>query len=57
MDTRPSLILNELLTNVFKYAFDGVAPGHVSVELEQTDRQVTRTVRDDVTTSIVAFDV
>ena len=41
------IILNELLTNVFKYAFEGRAEGHVRIELEKNEEQVTLTVQDD----------
>lgn len=41
------MILNELLTNVFKYAFNGNDEGHVSINLEKADTQVTLTVQDD----------
>jgi len=41
------IILNELLTNVFKYAFGGRADGHVRVELTKMDRRVSLTVQDN----------
>ncbi len=41
------IILNELLTNVFKYAFRGRDAGHVFIELQRRDTSVTLTVQDD----------
>lgn len=41
------IILNELLTNVFKYAFGDRAEGHVLIELGKNEEQVTLTVQDN----------
>ncbi|TVR91516.1 MAG: hypothetical protein EA428_05565 [Spirochaetaceae bacterium] len=41
------IIVNELLTNVFKYAFTGRDRGHISVELTKTETLVTLTISDD----------
>ncbi len=41
------IILNELLTNTFKYAFDDTGTGDVWVHLEQREQRVTLTVRDN----------
>lgn len=41
------LIVNELVTNAFKYAFEGERPGQVVVELSTADEGVSLTVTDD----------
>ncbi|TVR33321.1 MAG: PAS domain S-box protein [Spirochaetaceae bacterium] len=41
------IILNELLTNAFKYAFKGRDEGRVSIGLEKTEKRVTLSVWDD----------
>ncbi len=41
------LILNELLTNAFKYAFKGKTEGSVRIGLVQDNEQYTLTVEDD----------
>ncbi|HKK48568.1 MAG TPA: PAS domain S-box protein, partial [Alkalispirochaeta sp.] len=41
------IMVNELLTNVFKYAFAGRSGGEVFIDLENTDSQVTLTIKDD----------
>ncbi|TVR90543.1 MAG: PAS domain S-box protein, partial [Spirochaetaceae bacterium] len=41
------IIINELLTNTFKYAFTGRAGGHVVIELDKTEAHITLTVQDD----------
>ncbi|HKK49272.1 MAG TPA: histidine kinase dimerization/phosphoacceptor domain -containing protein [Alkalispirochaeta sp.] len=41
------IIVNELLTNVFKYAFGGRAEGHVRIGLDKDGKQVTLTVQDN----------
>ncbi len=41
------LILNELLTNAFKYAFPGDRPGNIWVDLRVHDDDVTLSVSDD----------
>ncbi len=41
------IIVNELLTNALKYAFEGRIGGLVSVELEKTGEEVVLTVEDD----------
>ncbi len=41
------IILNELLTNVFKYAFGGRAEGRVMITLEKRATQAVLTVQDD----------
>ena len=41
------LIVNELITNVFKYAFTSDVPGHIRVELSRDNSDVQVTVTDD----------
>lgn len=41
------LIVNELITNTFKYAFDGERPGHIRVELTRENGDIQVTVADD----------
>jgi two-component sensor histidine kinase len=42
------LIINELLTNAFKYAFPGNAPGEIRITLELEENQrCTLSVQDD----------
>ncbi len=41
------IILNELLTNAFKYAFDDTSDGWILIQLEKTESRVTLTVQDD----------
>ena len=41
------IIINELLTNVFKYSFPGKAHGHVVVELRKTETHATLTIHDN----------
>jgi PAS domain S-box-containing protein len=41
------IIINELLTNVFKYAFTGRDGGHVSIQLDATETRATLTITDD----------
>lgn len=41
------LIVNELITNVFKYAFDGDRPGHIRVDLTRENGDVQVAVTDD----------
>ncbi|MFW6253040.1 MAG: PAS domain S-box protein [bacterium] len=41
------IIINELLTNAFKYAFAGRSEGRILIELERTDSRATLAVRDD----------
>ncbi len=41
------IMLNELLTNVFKYAFTGRGSGHVSIQLEKNETRVILSVTDD----------
>ena len=41
------IIINELLTNAFKYAFQGRDKGHISIELDSLDNQVCLTIQDD----------
>ncbi len=41
------IILNELLTNVFKYAFGDSEDGLVSVSIEKDDNEVTLVIKDD----------
>jgi len=41
------IILNELLTNIFKYAFKGKDEGHISIDLNKTENQVSLTIKDN----------
>ncbi len=41
------IIMNELLTNAFKYAFKERAEGRVVIQLDKRENQVTLTVRDN----------
>jgi two-component sensor histidine kinase len=41
------LIVNELVTNAFKYAFPEGRAGTVEVDITRTDGQIAITVRDD----------
>ncbi|MBP8083947.1 MAG: PAS domain S-box protein [Spirochaetes bacterium] len=41
------IIINELLTNVFKYAFTGRDNGTVSVSIDKTENRVTLVVKDN----------
>lgn len=41
------IIVNELLTNVFKYAFGSRDEGRVLVKLEKADSRATLTMKDD----------
>ena len=41
------IIVNELLTNVFKHAFRARSAGRVAIDLEKRAARVTLTVRDD----------
>lgn len=41
------VIVNELITNAFKYAFEGDAPGHVHVELTRENGDLRLLVTDD----------
>ena len=41
------LIVNELVTNAFKYAFDDERPGHVRVELARSNEGLRLSVADD----------
>jgi two-component sensor histidine kinase len=41
------IIINELLTNVFKYAFKGKENGRVVIEIEKDEQRITLTIRDD----------
>lgn len=41
------IILNELLTNVFKYAFKDKNSGHIKISLEKFEKQVTLTIQDN----------
>ncbi len=41
------IILNELVTNAFKYAFDGRDDGSLSIAIDDSDATVAVTVRDD----------
>ncbi|GAB1456939.1 hypothetical protein MASR2M48_22470 [Spirochaetota bacterium] len=41
------IIINELLTNIMKYAFKEKEYGHISVSALRADRRVTLTVQDD----------
>lgn len=42
-----NLIINELLTNIMKYAFTGKEEGKISVELKNFDNMVLLSVQDD----------
>ncbi len=41
------IIINELFTNIFKYAFKGKIDGLISITLDKTDDQVTLTIKDN----------
>ncbi|MCA1754502.1 MAG: ATP-binding protein, partial [Spirochaeta sp.] len=41
------IIINELVTNVFKYSFPDREEGHVLIELNKTDARATLTIEDD----------
>ena len=41
------IVLNELLTNIFKHAFAGRPTGHVAIQLDKTGTQVTLTIKDN----------
>ena len=41
------VIVNELVTNAFKYSFPDDRPGHIAVELKRQDRDLVLTVTDD----------
>ena len=41
------IIINELLTNIFKYAFKEKNEGRISIELEKTGNQVSLTIEDN----------
>lgn len=41
------IVVNELLTNVFKYAFAGRDSGHILIALERTGEQVKLIIADD----------
>lgn len=41
------IIINELITNIFKYAFIGRDGGHVSIVLENAGNILTLTIKDD----------
>ncbi len=50
------VIINELLTNIMKYAFAGRADGHIQVVLKQKGRSVRLSVHDDGTGLPPGFD-
>jgi two-component sensor histidine kinase len=41
------LIVNELVTNSFKYAFNNVAKGEINIELSKTNNQYQLTIQDN----------
>ncbi len=41
------LIINELVTNSFKYAFKNVAKGEINIELNKTNNQYQLTIKDN----------
>lgn len=41
------IIINELLTNIFKYAFKDRDSGHISVSLDKTETHVNLTIQDN----------
>lgn len=41
------LIITELLTNAYKYAFDKIEAGNISIELDSSDEQYKLTVKDN----------
>lgn len=45
--TTLGIILNELLTNVFKYAFDDQEKGMVTVSIHKEEREVTLVIQDN----------
>jgi len=42
-----ALIINELVGNVFKHAFQGVTKGTIAIDLQQYEDQLTLTIQDD----------
>jgi len=52
-----SLIVNELMTNALKYAFDGEAPGSLALALRQVEGAVELEVRDDGKGFPAGFDI
>ena len=41
------IIINELMTNIFKYAFKEMKKGHILIEINKTDNNVTLTIKDN----------
>jgi|GEM_PF-6362437 len=42
-----ALIINELVGNVFKHAFQGLTKGTIAIDLQQYEDQLTLTIQDD----------
>ncbi len=45
--TLVGIILNELLTNIYKYAFKGRPGGHILIVLEKIEKRVSLIIKDD----------
>jgi PAS domain S-box-containing protein len=41
------IIINELMTNIFKYAFNGRKDNHVLIELDKTDTHIILVIKDN----------
>jgi two-component sensor histidine kinase/PAS domain-containing protein len=41
------IITNELMTNIFKYAFHGKDSGNISIELKKSGKRIVLTIKDD----------
>ncbi len=41
------IIINELLTNIFKYAFNSIISGHVSISLKKTPNKINIIIQDN----------
>jgi len=41
------IIINELMTNIFKYAFKEMEKGHILIEINKTENKVTLTIKDN----------
>lgn len=55
--TSAALILNELVQNAIEHGFESVDEGHLSVKLEEGEREITITVENDGTPLPEGFDL